>query len=195
MKKAKVKQRFVMYGLHKGVMITSVNIPHFYVRDDKSEYLMCRQPAGDFTIHQINCRGKVGYCGEVITFVMDDGELVEVKGPVPCDDLFEHETADHIAKVLGRPEVARKAFRIEVGFDLVARDKDPVIIYEEPNFILGDWRYRVETAWTGMDLRVHARVGAMCMKIDEVLADDYERVFNTPKLNSPRKRLVENAVT
>lgn len=156
-----------------------MNLPHFYVRDEKLEYLVCRQPEGDFTIHQINFHGNVGYCGEVITFLMDDGDLVEVKDPYPCDELFEHRTADRLARILDRPEIARKAFRIEVGIDLAVPSKEPAVIYEEPSFILDDWRYRVRTAWAGMDIRVHARLGSACMKVDDVLAMDYQRKHNS----------------
>ena len=60
---------------------------------------------------------------------MDDGELVEVKGPMPCDDLFEHAIADRIADVLGRPEVAVKAFRIEVGSGQTIPGRGTELVY------------------------------------------------------------------
>lgn len=190
-----VKQRSVRLGESNGRVFTTMDVPHSYVKDGSREYLICRYPEGDFAIHQINCGQELGYCGEVITFLMDDRELIEVKGPVPCDDLFEHKTAARLAKILDRPEIARKAFRIEIGTDLAVPFKQPAIIYEESRFILGDWRYRVRTAWAGMQIRIFARSGAACMTVDEVLAVDYQRVFNMPKSISPTKTQAKKCVT
>lgn len=142
-KSVTVKQRSVRLGESNGRVFTTMDVPHSYVKDGSREYLICRYPEGDFAIHQINCGQELGYCGEVITFMMDDRELIEVKGPVPCDDLFEHKTAARLAKILDRPEIARKAFRIEIGTDLAVPFKQPAIIYEESRFILSlllKWR-------------------------------------------------------
>lgn len=152
--------------------LTTMDVPHKVVDCGGAIYFIARHPEGDYAIHRWSTRDQNGYGAMEVTFLLDDGSLRTVKGPYSTQGPFDFGTAERMAQMTGIADIAAKAYRLAVGRNLWSYAPGPrEIVFEEPQFVLGDIRPRVKAEWLGLELRIESRGGYRFAKVADFVEE------------------------
>lgn len=145
--------------------------PHKKVKYGRETYYIARYPEGDAHIHQVKPYDRNGYGGRTIKFLLDDGTIEEVKGPYCCDGHFDFGIAEKLAKHLNDPSLNNMVTKLTVGKDLFLGKwggKKREVIFEEANFIMGDYRKRINPEWIDFEIEVCIRGGSFYIRPNDM---------------------------
>lgn len=148
--------------LRKGVW--SDEIPHEKCRCNGYLYYFAKTPIGDYSVH---AQGGdwTGYNGDEVEFLMTDGTIETVRGPWQRDGRYDYLDHEHIANHLGRPEIAVEATKIRVGEGLWLLGENPIIHFEEKDWVLGKWQERFKKEWKKLSFEVVTVSGSRFGKV------------------------------
>lgn len=146
--------------------ITTLMVPHKKLYHGMSFYYIGRLPAGDYAIHKTE-DGR-GYGGSDVGILLDDCTIDVVKGPYSCAGCFDFGT---MAEVVGIPDIGNKAYRLQIGKNLGSySEKTKQVVFEETEFICGDWEQRIRPEWKGLTIAIHTRNGILFRQCDDIIA-------------------------
>ena len=143
-------------------------------------YYFARMPEGDFFIH-VSDNWKQGYGAGEVDFLMIDGTTKTVVGPWQRNGAYACGEAELIAKTLNRPEIAVQATRLVIGRNLWSYCAQPkIVVFEEKELLLGDWRQRMRKEWIGWECEVKKRRGSSFRDVGQILDElKMEQADNT----------------
>jgi len=149
--------------LRKGVW--SDEIPHEKCKTKRGYlYYFAKTPIGDYAVH---AQGGdwTGYNGDEVEFLMTDGTIETVRGPWHRDGCYDYGDHEDLANHLKRPEIAVEATKIRVGTGLWLLGENPVIHFEEKDWVLGDWKTRFRKEWKPLQYEIVTVSGSRFGKV------------------------------
>ena len=151
----------------------SAQVPHRKCQVADQTFYVAQYPEGDYCIHMAD-RSQQGYCGDVITFLMEDGSIESVKGPfriggsVQIYQFTKYMIADELG--IDRAEFCRQAARLTVGRGLwKTMAKDQEVVHRETTFSMQPLHERLKPEWSGLEVKIECREIGRYSSVDEIL--------------------------
>lgn len=143
---------------------------HKKVKYRGNTYYISRYKEGDAHIHESRPYDKQGYGGDIIKFLLEDGTIDEVRGPYCCDGLFDFGKAEKLAKYLDDPSLLIEVTKLIVGNNLFLGKwggGKREVLFEETDFIPGNYKERIKSEWDNMEIQVCIRGGSFYIRPNE----------------------------
>lgn len=122
-------------------------------------FYVAQYPEGDYSVHRSD-RCKDGYGGQVVSFLLTDGSIENVKGPFSLGGSanFIGDQKHRLADMMEVDESdLDSATKLTIGKNLWSYGKPKDILFQEPSFLVGDWRRRLKEEWRGYEVKIECR--------------------------------------
>jgi len=134
-------------------------------------FYVAQYPEGDYSVHRSD-RCKDGYGGQVVSFLLTDGSIENVKGPFSLGGSanFIGDQKRRLAEMMGVDESdLDSATKLTIGNNLWSYTKAKEIVFQEVGFRVGDWRRRLKDEWRGFEVKIECRHVGYLKCVSQVL--------------------------